>query len=98
MPYTDDTLRQLPARGVRHVQVLCPGFAVDCLETLEEIAATSRHLFLAAGGERMEYIPAPNADAAHVEALLGLVRRHTGGWKQFEQDDGPQPGDAGAGA
>jgi ferrochelatase len=85
MPYTDETLKQLPAQGVRHVQVLCPGFAVDCLETLEEIAETNRRLFLAAGGERLEYIPAPNADAAHVEMLLRLVCRHTGGWAQFEQ-------------
>ena len=83
-PYTDETLKQLPGQGVRHVQVLCPGFAVDCLETLEEIAETNRRLFLAAGGERLEYVPAPNADAAHVEMLLGLVRRHTGGWAQFD--------------
>jgi protoporphyrin/coproporphyrin ferrochelatase len=85
MPYTDETLKQLPGLGVRHVQVLCPGFAVDCLETLEEIAETNRHLFLAAGGERMGYIPAPNADAAHVDLLSRLVRRHTGGWTQFGQ-------------
>jgi len=85
MPYTDETLRQLPGQGVRHVQVLCPGFAVDCLETLEEIAETNRHLFLAAGGERMEYIPALNAADAHVEMLMHLVHRHTGGWAQFER-------------
>jgi len=85
MPYTYETLKQLPGQGVRHVQVLCPGFAVDCLETLEEIAETNRHLFLAAGGERMDYIPAPNADAAHVDMLLRLVRRHSGGWTQFGQ-------------
>jgi ferrochelatase len=85
MPYTDETLRQLPGQGVRHVQVLCPGFAVDCLETLEEIAETNRRQFLAAGGERLDYIAAPNAEAAHVEMLLRLVRRHAGGWAQFEQ-------------
>jgi len=84
-PYTDETLKQLPGQGVRHVQVLCPGFAVDCLETLEEIAETNRHLFVAAGGERLEYIPAPNATEAHVEMLMRLVRRHSGGWTQFEQ-------------
>jgi len=88
MPYTDETLKQLPGQGVRHVQVLCPGFAVDCLETLEEIAETNRHLFLAAGGERMDYIPAPNADASHVDMLLRLVRRHAGGWAPFEQSGG----------
>lgn len=92
MPYSDETLRQLPGRGVRHVQVLCPGFAVDCLETLEEIAETNRHLFLESGGERMEYIPAANADVAHVEQLLSLVRRHSGGWSQFDQPDLPPAG------
>jgi protoporphyrin/coproporphyrin ferrochelatase len=79
-PYTDRTLRELPGRGVRHVQVLCPGFAVDCLETLEEIAIAGRDLFLAAGGERFEYIPALNDGAGQVEALLELIRRHAGGW------------------
>ena len=91
MPYTDETLKQLPGQGVRQVQVLCPGFAVDCLETLEEIAETNRHLFLAAGGERMEYIPAPNADAAHVDMLHHLLRRHTGGWAQFDGADAQRP-------
>ena len=51
-PYTDQVLAALPPSGVRRVQVLCPGFAVDCLETLEEIAMTNRARFLAAGGER----------------------------------------------
>lgn len=97
MPYTDETLEQLPGQGVRHVQVLCPGFAVDCLETLEEIAETNRHLFLAAGGERMEYIPAPNAEAAHVEMLFRLLSRHTGGWTQFDPRGMPAA-DRGAGA
>ena len=79
-PYTDQTLQLLPGRGVRHVQVLCPGFAVDCLETLEEIAMADRELFLAAGGERFDYVPALNDGAAQVEMLLGLIRRHAGGW------------------
>ena len=93
-PYTDETLRQLPGQGVRHVQVLCPGFAVDCLETLEEIAETNRHLFLAAGGERMDYIAALNAGSAHVDMLYRLLRRNTGGWVQFNEADAqrPEPG------
>jgi ferrochelatase len=70
---------------------------VDCLETLEEIAETNRHLFLESGGERLEYIPAPNADAAHVDLLLSLLRRHTGGWAPFEQS-GSRPAGAGASA
>jgi ferrochelatase len=79
-PYTDDTLAQLAHSGVRHVQALCPGFAVDCLETLEEIARRGREQFLAAGGQRLDYMPALNATDAHVRVLANLIRRHTQGW------------------
>ncbi|MGH8090705.1 MAG: ferrochelatase [Rudaea sp.] len=79
-PYTDDVLAELGSVGVRHVQVLCPGFAVDCLETLEEIAMRGREQFLAAGGQRLDYIPALNAADAHVRVLADLIRRHTQGW------------------
>lgn len=72
-PYTDITLLELAARGVRHVQVVCPGFAVDCLETLEEIAMQNRERFEKAGGERLEYIPALNDSAAHAEALQKVI-------------------------
>ena len=74
-PYTDEVLAQLPAQGVRHVQVLCPGFAVDCLETLEEIAMRDRELFIAAGGERLDYIPALNDSPAHVDGCWRLDPR-----------------------
>ena len=83
-PYTEATLRDLPAQGIRHVQVLCPGFAIDCLETLEEIALTNHARFLHAGGERFEYIPALNAGDDHVSALTELVLRHTQGWPEFD--------------
>ena len=73
-PATDQTLAELPRRGVRDLVVLCPGFAVDCLETLEEIAIGGREIFLHAGGERFAYIPALNASAAHIRALAALVR------------------------
>lgn len=79
-PYTDETLRQLPAQGVRHLQVLCPGFAVDCLETLEEIAMRGREEFIAAGGERLEYIPALNAGETHTRALHALITHNLAGW------------------
>jgi len=79
-PYTDMELTRLARAGVRHVQVLCPGFAVDCLETLEEIAIRGREQFIAAGGQRLDYIPALNDRAAHARALRGLVARHTQGW------------------
>lgn len=79
-PYTDEALAELARSGVRHVQVLCPGFAVDCLETLEEIAIRGREQFLAAGGQRLDYIPALNDGAAHARLLHNLVARHTQGW------------------
>lgn len=83
-PYTDQVLKALPKQGVRQVQVLCPGFAVDCLETLEEIALTNRSRFLAAGGERFEYIPALNASEDHVAALSELILRNGQGWAEFD--------------
>jgi ferrochelatase len=72
-PYTDITLEELAKSGVRHVQVLCPGFAVDCLETLEEIAMQNRELFEEAGGEKLEYIPALNDGDAHARLMERLV-------------------------
>jgi ferrochelatase len=78
-PYTREVLQALPARGVREVTVVCPGFAVDCLETLEEIDIENRAVFLAAGGERYEYVPALNADAGHVACLAAVVARHGAG-------------------
>jgi ferrochelatase len=79
-PYTDATVRQLAADGVRRLDVACPGFAVDCLETLEEIAMQNRDFFLAAGGEELRYIPALNDSPEQVASLAALVRRHAQGW------------------
>lgn len=79
-PYTDETLQALPGQGVKSVQVLCPGFAADCLETLEEIGQENRDYFLAAGGERYQYIAALNADPLHIDALEALVLEHLHGW------------------
>ncbi len=79
-PYTDHTLATLPGQGMRRIDVLCPGFAVDCLETLEEIALRGRAEFLAAGGEELHYIPALNAHPSHVQALANLALRHLQGW------------------
>ncbi|WP_300616461.1 ferrochelatase [Dokdonella sp.] len=83
-PYTEEVLQSLPADGVKHVQVLCPGFSVDCLETLEEIALTNHARFLRAGGERFDYIPALNAGDDHVAALTDLVLRQGQGWPEFD--------------
>lgn len=72
-PYTDETLKMLGEKGTKHIQVLCPGFAADCLETLEEIAVQNREIFLEAGGKQYEYIPSLNADAAHIEMMVNLT-------------------------
>ena len=72
-PYCDDVLQLLPARGIKNVAIICPGFAVDCLETLEEISKRYRELFLAAGGESFTYIPALNDSADQVQLLASLV-------------------------
>jgi ferrochelatase len=78
-PYTDDRLLELAARGVRAVTVVTPSFAVDCLETLEEIAVTSRGKFLAAGGERFTLVPALNDSAEHVAALAAVIGERAAG-------------------
>lgn len=88
-PYTETTLDALPGQGIRHVQVLCPGFAVDCLETLEEIAIGNHARFLRAGGERFEYIPSLNATDDHVGAIAELVLRHGQGWPEFDPKGDP---------
>ncbi|MBT6273946.1 MAG: ferrochelatase [Chromatiales bacterium] len=74
-PYTDEILVEWAANGVRRVDVVCPGFAADCLETLEEIAIGERARFEGAGGERLRYLPALNAAPAHTEALSTMVER-----------------------
>ncbi len=68
-PYTDETLKMLGEKGVKHIQVICPGFAADCLETLEEIAVQNREFFMEAGGEKYEYIPALNDSADHIAMM-----------------------------
>ena len=71
-PYTDEVIKELAESGVRHIQVISPGFSVDCLETLEEIAIRYRDLFIAAGGEKFEYIPALNDSEAHIHVLSSI--------------------------
>lgn len=74
-PYCAELLAELPTRGHTTVDVLCPGFAADCLETLGEIAIENREIFLRAGGAEYRYIPCLNAQPAHVIALAGILRR-----------------------
>ncbi len=73
-PYTDVTLQSLPAQGVKSLDVICPGFSADCLETLEEIAVENRDNFLQAGGGQFHYIPALNSGDAHIALLAALVQ------------------------
>lgn len=72
-PYCDETLRSMPKQGIKDVTLVCPGFAVDCLETLEEIAQQNRETFLEAGGEKFSYIPALNDAQQHTELLVSLI-------------------------
>lgn len=72
-PYTDETMQALPAKGVKHVQIMSPGFSADCLETLEEISEQNCEFFLHAGGTKFEYIPALNDDELHIDMMVELV-------------------------
>lgn len=87
-PATDAVLRRLPTDGAASVDVICPGFAADCLETLEEIAIEGRRTFLAAGGQRYSYIPCLNDGPAAILALAGLAKRHLAGWLDDVTDSG----------
>jgi ferrochelatase len=79
-PYTDATLRQLAADGHARVDLLCPGFAADCLETLEEIGLAAREAFLSAGGEQFHAIACLNDRHEWIVALAQIALRHLQGW------------------
>jgi protoporphyrin/coproporphyrin ferrochelatase len=79
-PYTDKTIAGMAKSGIRSLDVVCPGFSADCLETLEEIDELNREIFLHNGGERYRYIPALNDRPDHIQALAGLVLRNLQGW------------------
>lgn len=79
-PYTDETLKGYPAKGIKSVQVVCPGFSADCLETIEEIGEENRDYFMEAGGERYEYIPALNSSPDHIGMLFNMVKDNIHGW------------------
>ena len=81
-PYTDKTLQALPGEGIKNVDVICPGFAADCLETLEEIRVENREYFEHAGGENYHYIPALNDSPAHIQVLADIIQQHTQGWAE----------------
>ena len=79
-PYLDDRLTRWGRLGLSGVDVVCPGFAADCLETLEEVAMTGRHLFESAGGRDFRYIPALNDHPRHIEALTAVAVDGAGDW------------------
>lgn len=85
-PYTDDTLREMGQNNVGRVDVVCPGFAADCLETLEEIAIQNAELFKDSGGGDLHYIPALNARDDHISFLSRLVEKNVAGWPEASPD------------
>jgi ferrochelatase len=81
-PYTEEVLPQYAAGKHRDLTVICPGFAADNLETLEEIQLRNRELFLSRGGNSYDYVPALNATSDHVTLIAGLIQRHIQGWPE----------------
>jgi ferrochelatase len=79
-PYTQPTLEKLAQQGLKRVDVMCPGFVSDCLETLEEINMECREAFLGSGGQQFEYIPCLNESDAWIQALRALALQHLGNW------------------
>lgn len=73
-PYTDELVKSLPAKGIKNIQVVCPGFSADCLETLDEVAVENREYFEEAGGEQFNYIPALNDRDDHIQALAEICQ------------------------
>ena len=88
-PYTEPMLKALARKGVKRVDVACPGFTSDCLETLEEIAQEGRDAFLVSGGKAFHYIPCLNDDPGWIDALGTIAATHLGGWptQQATGDD-----------
>ena len=86
-PYTDETVKALGRKGLKRIDVVCPGFSADCLETLEEIAEENAGYFREAGGETLSYIPCLNTRADHLDFLADLAVQHLQGWPET----GPAP-------
>ena len=79
-PYTEGTIKALAKKGIKHLDVMCPAFSVDCLETLEEIAEQCKEVFIEAGGEQFNLIPCLNDSPAHILMMESLIKQHTQGW------------------
>jgi protoporphyrin/coproporphyrin ferrochelatase len=85
-PYTTETLQTLAKKGIKALDVACPGFAADCLETLEEIADEGKHDFISAGGKAYQYIPVANSTPAFMYALTAVAMENLGGWVSDHYD------------
>lgn len=85
-PYTDETLEQWGHKKVGNIDVICPGFAADCLETLEEIQMQNAELFASSGGGELRYIPSLNARDDHVAFLSRTIEKHVAGWPEASTD------------
>ena len=81
-PYTDETIVELAEGGHEKIDVVCPGFSADCLETLEEIVIQNKEIFINRGGRELSYIPALNDRADHIRFLADLITNHAQGWKE----------------
>ena len=88
-PYVDVLLQDYSRSGPKQVTLVCPGFATDCLETLEEICMQNRDMFLSHGGEAFDYVPCLNASEAQVALYAGVVASHAHGWPEFSGRDDP---------
>jgi ferrochelatase len=79
-PYTDKTVEALAKKGVKNLAIITPGFAADCLETLEEIAMENAAIFKGSGGENFAAIPCLNDSAGGMKVIETVVRRELKGW------------------
>lgn len=86
-PYTDVVLEDWARNGITNVNIICPGFSGDCLETLEEIQIQYRTRYLNAGGKKFTYIPALNDSKNHIDALSSIIIQHSSGWEDLEWDN-----------
>ena len=84
-PYAAKRFVELPNEGVKNITVVCPGFSIDCLETLEEIALEGRDEFLSAGGESFEYVPALNSSTQHVELMVNRIMKNASAWPELKK-------------
>lgn len=85
-PYCDETMKTLPSEGIKSIDVLCPAFSADCLETIEEISGENREYFEEHGGERFQYIPCLNDRPDHIQFLGDLIERHAQGWPETDEN------------